>query len=183
MKDHPFVYRLMVEMGDHPVNRDYYVVARRRLHRWFRELQPLSEVLSKIVLETLGDRPEYPGPGQDDYDMAKGCLLNELKQEFKDDPWKFQEEHRVHIPDLLLRPPPDSDYEFRFSSQIIEAAIALRIRDLDEEQRLLASEEVARAGNAYTTWRERWWLLRAGVIPPWRVFARDPMSRLARPPQ
>jgi len=198
--DHPFVFRLFAEMGDFPLGREYYTIAYRRLARWFREHDDIDAVIDEIVEETvLGDpvnrrRPAeriVQGAGEPPDEEAP--LLDErpdpleeervrVKAELRDfhyrNPLEFCTRYREHIPHVL-RPPEHMIY--RISSQIIEAAIALRVRDLEDTQNVVASEVVQRAADRTTSFSQRLWLLRAGVIPWYGIFGQS--SQPARPDQ
>lgn len=192
--DHPYVFRLFAEMGDFPLGREYYTIAYRRVARWFKEEKSIEDCIDRCITEVIGPPPapvtprdEGPEEGvldeaRAEYDAREARMRLELIAQYKKDPLRFCQQwsdflfnngERVYV----LRPPDNLIY--RISSQIIEAAIALRVDNLEVTQNVVASEVVQRAADRSTSFGERLWLLRAGVIPWTRVFSQS--AQPARP--
>lgn len=169
---HPFVWRLFAEMGDHPLNRDYYAIAHRRLARWFSELPSVDESIDRVAKSILPARPdEGDAVALDEwltnYEACKEMLILELRE----DAMAFAERY-CGLEWLVVRPPPEVVY--RYSCQIIEGAIRMRVEDLEVSQNVLRSKEVRTAGTDQLSWRQQFALWRGGVIGFPEIFSKPP---------
>lgn len=170
--EHPFVWRLFAEMGDHPLDRDYYTIAHRRLARWFSELPTIDETLGKIATTILPPRPaEDVGPALDEWLTNHKACKDKLALELKADTMAFQQRYG-DMGAIIVRPPPEVTY--RYSCQIIEGAIQMRVEDLEESQNILRSEEVRTAGIDQLSWFQQFTLWRRGVVGITEIASKPP---------
>lgn len=182
-RNHALVIRLVVQMGDHPFGRDYWVIAKKFVFRWLNEGLELRQAAESELVRRIGSRPvapvspkkeeDSPKRGnrkrkgkasggstlaeeaaadlrrrQEDWDYQLHGLIGDMTDEYAADPFGFSENWATLLP--AVKPPPV--VLNRFINQIIEAAIAVRVDDLDEAQNIFASNVVREAGNFKGTW-------------------------------
>lgn len=159
MIDHPFVWKLFTEMGEHPLDREYYAIAHRRLGRWFSELPTFESKVEGMAKDLVGDVP--------DDELLMADWLNRLEfekerllLEFESNPHEFYLYGREHRWEILQ---PPTAFTYRYSCQIIEAAIAMRVTDLEESQNILRSVDVREAGTDTVSWRTAFHTWRTGL--------------------
>jgi hypothetical protein len=191
--EHPFVFRLFTEMGDHPLNRDYYTIAHRRLRRWFDELPSIYDACRPTIERELGPREIEDDDSDDgsgnpqDVDEEQERLhqwdedyrerMEELLAEYEADPIGFARDY--FQPGVFVRPPPAIIY--RTSCAIIAAALVMRADDLNETQYELGREEIVAAAREGPDLHPR------GGLAPWAAGivsiaqAVFPDIRLPRP--
>lgn len=173
-ESHPFVYRLFAEMGDHPANRDYYAIAHRRLRRWFDELVKIDVLIKDMVLRMYGPEPNPEAEEVDvvvnpqDVDIVpltpRQVWFDNVRREtshlrayYEDNPVGFVEE--FVLAGTLVQPPHNIIY--RTSCVIVEAALAMRARDVSESQYYLGREDILAASREGPDLRPR------GGLAPW----------------
>lgn len=190
--DHPFVYRLFAEMGDHPANRDYYAIAHRRLRRWFDELVKVDVLIKDMVARKFGPEPVDDAEEVDVVDnpqdinveplTARQVWYEQVRREtellrdyFEDNPVEFVS--NFALAGTLVKPPDRIMY--RTACVIVEAALAMRARDVNESQYFLGREDIVAASRAGPDLRPR------GGLAPWAaglVNWRDAIwSRISLP--
>lgn len=157
-RDHSFVFRLFTEMGDHPLDRDYYVIARKRLARWFAESWTYQAAAKALTEHRIGVRPdpEDDPDGTREFDEAYEEAKLEVLAGMREDPVGFSSQWSHVFPSVK----PPVEVEYRYSCQIIEAAIAMRVHDVEVTQNVLRSRDVRELGtesvgfwNKLRTWK------------------------------
>lgn len=110
-EEHPFAYRLFAEMGDHPLNRDYYAIAHRRLRNWFEELPKITDLVRPIAQQRMGRaRPETVEDveGEDDLEANEELADNPQGDNLLD-----LEERQMRAVDRLVVEQEHWDEQFR----------------------------------------------------------------------
>lgn len=156
--DHPYVYRLFTEMGDHPLNRDYFIIAHRRVARWFDEGWTMKAAASSIAAKLYGDIPDTDEE-KVEFEAFEAFLVDDISQAFSEDPCGFLAEWKHVVPSI--QPPPA--IAKRYACQIIEAAIAMRVEDVEESQNVLRSQDVRLLGTDNVSWWTIFQTWRAGL--------------------
>lgn len=164
--DHPYVFRLFSEMGDHVRNREYYTIAHRRLRRWFDELPTITALIKPVVERRIGlppadeerhlidlpfvDAGENPqGEAVIEMHLTRGQIYDEryreaasvLYAEYEADPRQFARNYLM--PGALIR--PTGPVVYRASCVIIEAALTLHAEDINTSQYFLGQEHMMAA--------------------------------------
>jgi len=137
LMDHPFSFKLLVELGEHPLDRHYYKACMGRLSRWYSGCQTLAEFARKEAEKSVRDGTVR----KEDFSE----YLEELYMSLRTSSGALYEycmRNAIDIP--ILRNTNVQDH-LSICYQIIRSSIALR-QGLDEEEDILRSDEVRRLG-------------------------------------